>query len=113
MSRTALLVIASVLVIRHAGAVCAAEPNHTPALIARATAEQTALRRVPGGTIQEGELETEHGRRVWSFDIAQPSSRNITEVQVDATTGEIVSIATETPDDQAKEAAADRKSAPK
>jgi hypothetical protein len=34
--------------------------------------------------------------------------RNITELQVDALTGEIVSVKVETPKDQAKEAAADR-----
>ena len=38
-----------------------------------------------------------------------PKSDNITEVQVDAITGKIVSSEVETPKDQAKEAAADKK----
>ena len=37
-----------------------------------------------------------------------PKSKNITEVQVDAKTGKIVSTQVETPEDQAKEAAADK-----
>ena len=79
------------------------------ATIERAAAEKIALARVPGGAIKEAELETEHGKLVWSFDIAQKSSPNVIEVQVDAKTGEIVSVETETPGDQAKEAAADAK----
>ncbi len=99
------------LVLAH---VSAAEPSRptaplsTEAKIDRAAAEKTALTRVPNGHIREGELEREHGRLVWSFDIAPPSSADIIEVQVDALTGRIVSVATETPADQAKEAAADR-----
>jgi uncharacterized membrane protein YkoI len=79
------------------------------AKIERAAAEKTALARVPGGQVKEAELETENGKLVWSFDIAQPTSPNIVEVQVDAMTGQVVAMATETPADQAKEAAADKK----
>jgi hypothetical protein len=85
-----------------------AVPLSAEAKIDRATAEKTALARVPSGRIKEGELEREHGRLIWSFDIAQPTSPNIAEVQVDAISGKVVSVATETPADQAKEAAADR-----
>jgi hypothetical protein len=38
-----------------------------------------------------------------------PKSKNIAEIQVDAKTGKIVSTQFETPRDQAKEAAADKK----
>jgi uncharacterized membrane protein YkoI len=54
-------------------------------------------------------LEKEHGKLIWSFDIAMPKSKSITEVQVDALSGKIVSTQVETPKDQAKEAAADMK----
>lgn len=101
----------------------AAEPAQPSPLLSaqakidRATAEKTALARVPGGHIKQGELEQEHGHLVWSFDIAQAISPNIIEVQVDAINGTVVSRVTETPADQAKEAAQDRatarKSAPK
>jgi uncharacterized membrane protein YkoI len=76
--------------------------------VTRAAAEQTALARVPGGRIRAAELEREHGHLVWSFDIVQSTTPNVTEVQVNAINGTVVSIATETPADQAKEAAQDR-----
>ena len=59
---------------------------------------------MPGGKITEGELEKENGKLVWSFDIATTGSKDITEIQVDAITGQIVSRETETPEQQAKEA---------
>jgi hypothetical protein len=79
------------------------------ARITQAEAEKTALAKVPDGKIKDAELEKEHGKLIWSFDISMPKTKNITEVQVDAKTGEIVSIQVETPEDQAKEAAADKK----
>ena len=78
------------------------------ATVTKEQAQTTALTRAPGGTIQEGELEKEKGRLVWSFDIARPGTKDITEVQVDARSGEIVSVENETPSDQAKEKAADK-----
>jgi len=39
-------------------------------------------------------------KTVWSFDIATPHSKDITEVQVNAVTGEIVSVEKETPADR-------------
>jgi uncharacterized membrane protein YkoI len=63
-------------------------------------ARETALKRAPG-TIEEGALEKENGKLIYSFDI-RTSDREITEVQVDAKTGEIVSVEKE---DAAKEAA--------
>jgi hypothetical protein len=66
-------------------------------------ARTTALGKVPQGTIKSSALEKEHGRLVWSFDIAQPSTQDITEVQVDAKTGQVVSLEKETPAKEAKE----------
>jgi len=68
-----------------------------------------ALAKVPGGSVSSSELEKEHGKLVWSFDIAQTGSKNITEVQVDAKTGKVVSTKTETPDKERKEAMAEKK----
>ena len=65
------------------------------AKVDRAHAETIALAKVPGGKIAEGELEEEHGKLVWSFDISRPGTKEITEVQVDAKTGEVVSVETE------------------
>ena len=70
-------------------------------------ARATALKKVPGEILEE-ELEKEHGKLIWSFDIAQVGSKNITEIQVDAKTGKIVSTQIETPAKQRKEAIADK-----
>jgi uncharacterized membrane protein YkoI len=79
------------------------------ATVSNSQAEKTALGKVPNGVIKSEEIEREHGKLIWSFDIATSGTKNITEVQVDAKTGRIVSIQVEKPNDQAKEAAADRK----
>jgi uncharacterized membrane protein YkoI len=75
------------------------------AKVSKAQAEKTALGKVPNGAIRSEELEREHGKLIWSFDIARNGTKNITEVQVDAKDGKIVSVQTESPRDQAKEAA--------
>jgi uncharacterized membrane protein YkoI len=79
------------------------------AKISEADAQATALAKVPTGTISSSELEREHQRLIWSFDINQPGTRNTTEIQVDAKTGKIVSTQVETPGKEAKEAAAEAK----
>jgi len=67
------------------------------AKISKANAEKIALAKVPNGVIKEGELEKEHGKLIWSFDIATPGSKKITEIHVDANTGAV--IATEEEDE--------------
>jgi uncharacterized membrane protein YkoI len=62
------------------------------ATISADAAMRTALARVPGGRITEAELEQENGRLVYSFDIRVEGRPGIEEVQVDARTGEIVSV---------------------
>ncbi len=96
-----------------ASRIIAAEPSQAvlkaEARVPEARARKIALARVQRGTIKSSELERERGRLIWSFDIATPKSLNITEVQVDAKTGDVVSTAIETPAEQAEEAAGDRK----
>ena len=75
------------------------------AKVSLSAAAQTALAKVPGGTIKSSELERGHGKLVWSFDISRPKTANISEVQVDAKTGTVVSETTETPKQQREEAA--------
>jgi uncharacterized membrane protein YkoI len=77
--------------------------------ISEADARTTALAKVPGGAVSSSELEKEHGKLIWSFDIAKVGSKNITEVQVDAKTGKIVSTKIETPDKERREAIAEKK----
>jgi uncharacterized membrane protein YkoI len=79
------------------------------AKISESDARTTALAKVPGGAVSSSELEKEHGKLIWSFDIATVGSKNITEVQVDAKTGKIVSTKIETPDKERKEAIAGKK----
>jgi len=79
------------------------------AKVTQAAAQKTALAKVPNGKIKSSELEKEHGKLVWSFDISTPQSKNITEARVDAKTGKIAAVEIETPKDQAKEKAADKK----
>jgi len=73
------------------------------AKISRVDAEKAALARVPGGTVKEGEVENEKGKLIWSFDVSTPGTKDITEVHVDAMTGEVVSMEKETAKDEAKE----------
>lgn len=79
------------------------------AKISQEDAAKTALAKVPDGKVQAAELEKEHGKLIWSFDISMPKSKNITDIQVDAMTGKIVSTQIKTPADHAKEAAVDKK----
>lgn len=72
---------------------CATAPH---AKVPRSEAERIALAQVPNGVIKEGELEREHGRLIWSFDISTPGTKDITEVHVDANTGKIISSEKET-----------------
>lgn len=58
------------------------------------------------GAIKSSELEKEHGRWIYSFDVSTPDG--IREVNVDANTGKIVEDSKETAADEAKEAAKER-----
>src|SRR5438105_860334 len=73
------------------------------AKISKADAEKIALGKVPGGTIKEGELEKEKGKLIWSFDVATPGTKDITEVHVDAISGQVISTEKETPAAEKKE----------
>ena len=73
------------------------------AKLSRADAERIALSRVPGATIKEGELEKEHGKLIWSFDMATPDTKDVTEVNIDAITGAVIAVDKETAKDEAKE----------
>ena len=81
--------------------------------ITMAEARATALKKAPG-TVKSEELENEHGKLIYSFDIATSKS-GVTEVNVDAMNGKIVAVQHE---NAAKEAAekkqeAKQKAAPK
>src|SRR5438105_3690498 len=91
----------SLVIIAALAAGCATSPSR--AKISRSDAERAALARVPNGVIKEGELEKEHGRLIWSFDIASSGSKDITEVHVDAITGEVIATEKESETHEAGE----------
>jgi uncharacterized membrane protein YkoI len=85
---------------------CASEQQEqaelqSQAKISKEQAQQTALAKAPGGTVKEGELEKEKGKLIWSFDIT--GSPGVTEVNVDAITGDLVSVENESAEHEAKE----------
>lgn len=73
------------------------------AKISKEDATRTALAQVPNGIVKEAELEKEHGKLIWSFDIATPGTQEITEVNVDAISGQVVSTEKESPEKESKE----------
>ena len=77
------------------------------AKITSQVAVDSALARVPGGQIHEGELEKDHGRLVYSFDVLVPHRQGVEEVQVDARSGKVVSVKHESPAAEAKEHASE------
>ncbi len=85
----------------------------THAKVSMKTARATALAKVPGGKVQAAELEREHGKLIYSFDIRVPGKSGIEEVQVDAIHGEVVSMAHEGPKAERKEARQERQEAQK
>jgi len=83
------------------------------ATITLEAATATAQGAVPTGKIQSHELEREDGKLIYSFDIKIAGKKGIEEVNVDAMTGVLIEKVHETPADEAKEAAAEKKGAPK
>ncbi len=64
------------------------------AKITKEQAQEIALKRAPG-TVESAELEREHGKLVYSFDIRNAKG-TIDEVQVSAISGKIVRVEHET-----------------
>jgi uncharacterized membrane protein YkoI len=64
-------------------------------------ARETALKRAPGN-VESSELEREHGKLVYSFDIRN-SRGTIDEVQVSAITGKVVRVEHENKKQEADE----------
>ncbi|PYS81036.1 MAG: hypothetical protein DMF67_18235 [Acidobacteria bacterium] len=71
------------------------------AKITKEQAQAAALKRAPGN-VESAELEREHGRLVYSFDIRN-SKHTITEVQVSAVTGKVVRVEHENAKQEADE----------
>jgi uncharacterized membrane protein YkoI len=91
----------------------ASEPSSSQlqamARISQEQATRTALARAPNSKVQSVELEREHGKLVWSFDLAQAGRSGVSEIQVDAVTGRIVSQQRESAAKEASELSRERK----
>jgi uncharacterized membrane protein YkoI len=72
-------------------------------------ARATALAKVPHGEVRSEELEREHGKLIYSFDIAVPGKSGIEEVNVSAISGKVLAKHHETAKDESKEAAKEHK----
>lgn len=70
-------------------------------------ARKTALDKVPGAEVKSAEIEEEHGKLVYSFDLKTKGKDGIDEVQVDAATGEVASVEHEDAKAEAAEKKAD------
>jgi uncharacterized membrane protein YkoI len=70
------------------------------AKISKEQALATAQAKVPNGKITDSELEKEKGRLIWSFDMSTPDSKDTTEVNVDAISGDVVNVETESGKDK-------------
>lgn len=57
--------------------------------ITEAQAAEIAQKKVPNGTIENLELEREHGKLIYSFELKVKGKPGITEVNVDAMTGKV------------------------
>ena len=82
------------------GMTAAAAPSG--AKITMAQARKVALQRAHG-KVESEELEREHGKLIYSFDIRVPNETGITEIAVDAIKGTIVNVSHETPKQEAAE----------
>ncbi len=73
-------------------------------LLARAAvtpdqARAKALAAVPGGRITEAEIEEENGRLIYSFELAVEGQDGVTDVEIDAITGEVLAADQDEADD--------------
>jgi len=75
------------------------------------SARTIATKHVPNATIQSQELEREHGRLIYSFDMKVGAKAGVTEVNVNARTGAVVGVSHEGAVAEAKEAAQERREA--
>jgi hypothetical protein len=88
-------------------AVCTCAPAMAQSqrpLVSMQAARVRALAVVPSGRVRSAELEREHGRLIYSFDIQVPGRAGIEEVQISALTGRLISRRHESPAAERREA---------
>lgn len=85
----------------HAKHAAATHVSGDPKLKAEAKVKEgdamaTAMKEVPNGKIESGEIERENGKLIYSFDMKVPGKSGVEEVNVDAMTGGVVAHEHET-----------------
>jgi uncharacterized membrane protein YkoI len=106
------LLAGSALMVAVAGA---QQPTHAtqvtidPKLAAQAkitkdSAQHIALRVVPHATVRSAELEREHGKLIYSFDLKVAGKSGIEEVNINALDGSVVAVEHESPKAERREA---------
>jgi uncharacterized membrane protein YkoI len=100
-----LTILVAVLATINVAPAVASDNHQSKHHVTKRQAEQIALSKVRGGTIRTAELQTANGSSFWSVYVVKPGSKNAKEVRVDATTGKILNVQTEKPEDQAEEPA--------
>lgn len=113
-AKTITYAVATVLMVAPAFGQHVAMKEERPGLLKKAkitadAATVTAQAKVPQGTIVSAEIEEEGGKLIYSFDIKTAGKTGIDEVNVDAISGKVLGVQHETPRDEAKERAADKK----
>ena len=108
------MALATMLLAAPAFADGASMKEEKPGLLKRAkvtpdAATAAAQAKVPKGKIVSAEIEEEDGKLIYSFDIRTKGRSGIDEVNVDAITGAVLGVQHETPKDEAREKAADKK----
>ena len=81
------------------------------AKVSKGVATKTALAKVPGGKIRSSEIEREHGKLIYSFDIKVAGKSGIEEINVDAITGAVLAHEHEAMVAEKQEAAQEKKHA--
>lgn len=87
-----------------------AKPTPPQNRVSIEAARAVALKAYPG-KVKDEELEFEGGKWIYSFDLQEPSDKRVHEAHVDAVTGKLVNMHTETAADERKEKKEDAKEA--
>jgi len=73
------------------------------ASVTRSEARTIALSQIQDGKILHTDLRKEHGKIIWFFDVSRPGTKKITAVQVDAKSGNILSLSAHPPTHQSEQ----------
>jgi uncharacterized membrane protein YkoI len=83
------------------------------AKISKDSAQKIALAQVANGTVKSSELEKEHGKLVYSFDITAPGQEGVEELNISAIDGSVIAHEHESAAKESAEAKAEGKAVKK